>query len=77
MSKLAPSNNISMGFCTSTVPTTLPFSCFWNLEFKNASLECFEETKLISILLIPSTQVASTIVVSIPAVIPMLYFPTG
>ena len=46
-----------------------------NLLLRKVSFEWFEDTSRRSILFAPFTQPGSHIVVSIPAVTPMLYFP--
>ena len=72
-----PSNKTSIGDVNSNIDTTcLVFSsCFSYLESWNTFLECSDETKFKSILFIPSIHWGAHLVVSIPAVIPILNLP--
>ena len=78
-SVLAPSNNTSTGLFNS-ISASKAFVClflFSNLDSWNTFLACSEEANVKSILLIPSIHSGGQIVLSIPAVQPILYFPTG
>ena len=78
MSVFAPSNITSLSPFHSIFPIGwfVCLSLFSNLLLFKTSIVCLEDPKIKSILPHPSTHSAGAIVVSIPAVIPMLYLPT-